>query len=126
MANGNYTVVVDGQRFNVSVFEGDVQNIQVAAPVQQVVQAPINQEPVQTTAPKVNYSGTEATAPVNGNVWKILVKEGDRVEKDQQIMILEAMKMEIDVVAPVSGTVSKILTEANKAVEEGAVLAIIS
>ena len=126
MSNGNYTVVVDGQRFNVSVFEGDVQNIQVAQPVQQVVQ----QAPVQAAAPvapsKPVYNGTEAIAPVNGNVWKILVKEGDRVEKDQQIMILEAMKMEIDVVAPVSGTISKILTEPSKAVEEGQTLAVIS
>ena len=126
MSNGNYTVVVDGQRFNVSVFEGDVQNIQVAQPVQQVVQ----QVPVQAAAPvapsKPVYNGTEAIAPVNGNVWKILVKEGDRVEKDQQIMILEAMKMEIDVVAPVSGTISKILTEPSKAVEEGQTLAVIS
>ncbi|MGJ0341247.1 biotin attachment protein [Aliarcobacter cryaerophilus] len=125
MSNGNYTVVVDGQRFNVSVFEGDVQNIQVAQPVQQVVQqAPIQAAPVAASKPV--YNGTEAIAPVNGNVWKILVKEGDRVEKDQQIMILEAMKMEIDVVAPVSGTISKILTEPSKAVEEGQTLAVIS
>ena len=130
MSNGNYTVVVDGQRFNVSVFEGDVQNIQVAQPVQQVVQqAPVQQAPVQAApvaASKPVYNGTEAIAPVNGNVWKILVKEGDRVEKDQQIMILEAMKMEIDVVAPVSGTISKILTEPSKAVEEGQTLAVIA
>ncbi|MFY9079063.1 biotin attachment protein [Aliarcobacter cryaerophilus] len=125
MSNGNYTVVVDGQRFNVSVFEGDVQNIQVAQPVQQVVQqAPVQAAPVAASKPV--YNGTEAIAPVNGNVWKILVKEGDRVEKDQQIMILEAMKMEIDVVAPVSGTISKILTEPSKAVEEGQTLAVIS
>ncbi|MCT7470037.1 biotin attachment protein [Aliarcobacter cryaerophilus] len=125
MSNGNYTVVVDGQRFNVSVFEGDVQNIQVAQPVQQVVQqAPVQSAPVAASKPV--YNGTEAIAPVNGNVWKILVKEGDRVEKDQQIMILEAMKMEIDVVAPVSGTISKILTEPSKAVEEGQTLAVIS
>ena len=125
MSNGNYTVVVDGQRFNVSVFEGDVQNIQVAQPVQQVVQqAPVQAAPVAASKPV--YNGTEAIAPVNGNVWKILVKEGDRVEKDQQIMILEAMKMEIDIVAPVSGTVSKILTEPSKAVEEGQTLAVIS
>ncbi|WP_141050136.1 biotin/lipoyl-containing protein [Aliarcobacter cryaerophilus] len=126
MSNGNYTVVVDGQRFNVSVFEGDVQNIQVAAPVQPVVQqqAPIQATPVAASKPV--YNGTEAIAPVNGNVWKILVKEGDRVEKDQQIMILEAMKMEIDVVAPVSGTISKILTEPSKAVEEGQTLAVIA
>ena len=129
MSNGNYTVVVDGQRFNVSVFEGDVQNIQVAQPVQQVVQQTPVQAPVQSApvaASKPVYNGTEAIAPVNGNVWKILVKEGDRVEKDQQIMILEAMKMEIDVVAPVSGTISKILTEPSKAVEEGQTLAVIS
>ena len=126
MSNGNYTVVVDGQRFNVSVFEGDVQNIQVAAPVQPVVQqqAPVQAAPVAPAKPV--YNGTEAIAPVNGNVWKILVKEGDRVEKDQQIMILEAMKMEIDVVAPVSGTISKILTEPSKAVEEGQTLAVIA
>ena len=130
MSNGNYTVVVDGQRFNVSVFEGDVQNIQVAQPVQQPVQQVVQQVPVQAAAPvapsKPVYNGTEAIAPVNGNVWKILVKEGDRVEKDQQIMILEAMKMEIDVVAPVSGTISKILTEPSKAVEEGQTLAVIA
>lgn len=125
MSNGNYTVVVDGQRFNVSVFEGDVQNIQVAQPVQQApVQAPVQTAPVAASKPV--YNGTEAIAPVNGNVWKILVKEGDRVEKDQQIMILEAMKMEIDVVAPISGTISKILTEPSKAVEEGQTLAVIS
>ncbi len=41
-------------------------------------------------------------------------------------MILEAMKMEIDVVAPVSGTISKILTEPSKAVEEGQTLAVIA
>ena len=124
MSNGNYTVVVDGQRFNVSVFEGDVQNIQVAQPVQQVVQQAPVAAPVAASKPV--YNGTEAIAPVNGNVWKILVKEGDRVEKDQQIMILEAMKMEIDVVAPVSGTISKILTEPSKAVEEGQTLAVIA
>lgn len=122
MSNGNYTVVVDGQRFNVSVFDGNVQNIQVAQPA-------VQQQTVQKTevvASKPTYSGNEVTAPVNGNVWKILVKEGDVVQKDQQIMILEAMKMEIDVVATANGTISKILTEPNKAVDEGQVLAVIA
>ena len=128
MANGNYTVVVDGQRFNVTVSEGIVDNIQVAQPVvQQVVQTPVQTAPVTQTAPaKPVYNGTEVAAAVNGNVWKILVKEGDRVEKDQQIMILEAMKMEIDIVAPVSGTISKILVEPATAVEEGQTLAVIA
>lgn len=124
MANGNYTVVVDGQRFNVSVAEGDA-NIQIAPVVQQ--QVVTQTAPVQNIAPtKPVYNGTEVPAAVNGNVWKILVKEGDRVEKDQQIMILEAMKMEIDIVAPVSGTISKILVETTKSVDEGQVLAVIA
>ena len=125
MANGNYTVIVDGQRFNVTVADGDA-NIQVAPVAQQVVQAPVQTQTAPVTPAKPTYNGTEVPAAVNGNVWKILVKEGDRVEKDQQIMILEAMKMEIDIVAPASGTISKILTESGKSVEEGQVLAVIA
>ncbi len=125
MANGNYTVIVDGQRFNVTVADGDA-NIQVAPVAQQVVQAPVQTQTAPATPTKPTYNGTEVPAAVNGNVWKILVKEGDRVEKDQQIMILEAMKMEIDIVAPASGTISKILTESGKSVEEGQVLAVIA
>jgi pyruvate carboxylase subunit B len=47
------------------------------------------------------------------------------VEKDQQIMILEAMKMEIDITAPVSGVISKILVNTTDSVEEGQSLAFI-
>ncbi len=73
-----------------------------------------------------NGSGTEVPAVVNGAVWKILVKVGDKVEKDQQIMILEAMKMEIDINAPESGTIKEILVNPNATVEEGQTLAIIA
>lgn len=127
-ASGNYTVVVDGQKFNVTIAEGNA-NIQVtpvattapvaAAPVAQVV----TPAPVAATTPA--YSGTVVPAAVNGAVWKILVKEGDRVEKDQQIMILEAMKMEIDITAPVAGVITKILVNTTDAVEEGQSLAFI-
>ena len=126
-ANGNYTVVVDGQRFNVSVTEGNG-NIQVtpAPVVQQVVQQPVvTPAPVAAPAPVTSINGTEVPASVNGAVWKILVKEGDRVEKDQQIMILEAMKMEIDITAPVSGVVTKVLVNNAQTVDEGQTLAII-
>ena len=129
-ASGNYTVVVDGQRFNVSITEGNG-NIQVTpAPVAPVVQQVV-QQPVVTPAPvaapvaAAPISGTAAVAAVNGAVWKVLVNVGDRVEKDQQIVILEAMKMEIDVVAPVAGTVTKILVNTTDAVEEGQPLVVI-
>jgi pyruvate carboxylase subunit B len=114
-ASGNYTVVVDGQKFNVTVAEGDA-NIQIT--------------PAETSKKETVETSTEnqqeVPAAVNGNVWKILVKEGEKVEKDQKLMILEAMKMEIDITAPQAGTVSKILVSQNEAVDEGQSLAIIS
>jgi pyruvate carboxylase subunit B len=118
MADGNYTVVVDGKKFSVQVAQGDV-DIQVAAPAATEA-APA----AQAAAPAAG--GTEVGASVNGNVWKILVNVGDKVEKGQVISILEAMKMEIDIEAPVSGTISSIAVKPNDAVEEGQVLATIS
>ncbi|MEU5848481.1 biotin/lipoyl-binding carrier protein [Saccharopolyspora shandongensis] len=44
-------------------------------------------------------------ADMGANVWKILVKQGDRVENEEPLMILEAMKMEIPILAEESGTV---------------------
>jgi len=117
-ANGNYTVVVDGQKFNVSIAEGNA-DIQVT-PVAASSEAPAAAAPAAS-----NGEGVEVPAVVNGAVWKILVKEGEKVEKDQQIMILEAMKMEIDINAPAAGTIKQILVGPNAAVEEGQTLAII-
>lgn len=126
MANGNYTVLVDGQRFNVTVLEGNA-DIQVnPIPMQQVTQPVITQQAASVTKDEPTYNGTPVPAAVNGSVWKILVKEGDKVQKNQQIMILEAMKMEIDITAPVSGTISKILVEPSQSVEEGKTVAVIS
>ena len=118
-ANGNYTVVVDGQKFNVTIAEGNA-DIQIT-PV-----ASSNEATSISTPSTTNGSETEVPAVVNGAVWKILVKVGDKVEKDQQIMILEAMKMEIDINAPESGTVKEILVNPNATVEEGQTLAIIA
>ncbi len=114
-ASGNYTVVVDGQKFNVTVAEGNA-DIQIT---------PVAQTETQTSC-AASGNGEEVPAAVNGNVWKVLVKEGEKIEKDQTIMILEAMKMEIDINSPVAGTVSKILVSQNQVVEEGQPLAIIS
>ena len=118
MADGNYTVVVDGKKFSVQVAQGDV-DIQVAAPVAAAA-------PVETAAaPAPAAGGTEVGATVNGNVWKILVNVGDKVEAGQVVSILEAMKMEIDVEAPCSGTVTAVPAKPNDAVEEGQTLVVI-
>ena len=125
-ASGNYTVIVDGQKFNVTIAEGNDANIQVT-PVSNTTSAPVTAAPVAASTALVssNGNGTEVPAAVNGAVWKILVKEGDMVEADQQIMILEAMKMEIDINAPVAGKITKILVNNTQSVEEGQTLAII-
>jgi pyruvate carboxylase subunit B len=128
-ASGNYTVVVDGQRFNVTIAEGNA-DIQVtpAPVVQQTVATPtpVAQVVTPVAAPVTQaYSGTAVPAAVNGAVWKILVNEGDTVAKDQQIMILEAMKMEIEIIAPVAGVISRILVNTTDSVEEGQALAFI-
>ena len=125
-ASGNYTVIVDGQKFNVTIAEGSDANIQVT-PVSNIT-APVSAAPVAApvaSTPASSAGGTEVPAAVNGAVWKILVKEGDYVEADQQIMILEAMKMEIDINAPVAGKITKILVNNTQTVEEGQTLAII-
>lgn len=45
------------------------------------------------------------TAPMLGKVWKLVAQPGQRVEEEETVLILEAMKMEIEVVAPAAGTV---------------------
>ncbi|MFX3625495.1 MAG: acetyl-CoA carboxylase biotin carboxyl carrier protein subunit [Ectobacillus sp.] len=62
-------------------------------------------------------------ASMAGNVWKIVVNVGDTVEEDQDIVILESMKMEIPIAAEESGTVVKLLVQEGDFVNEGDVLA---
>lgn len=64
----------------------------------------------------------EVKAELVGNVWKIVTKAGDRVTEDQTLLILESMKMEIEVVAPKAGVVVEILVKETDIVKEGQVL----
>jgi pyruvate carboxylase subunit B len=119
-STGNYTVVVDGQKFNVTVAEGNA-DIQVT-PMQTTTTAA--SAPTTTAAP-VSGNGVEVGATVSGNVWKVTKNVGDKVAKGDVVAILEAMKMEIDVEAPVDGTIKAFLVKQSEAVEEGQTIAII-
>lgn len=55
---------------------------------------------------------------MSGNVWKLLVKEGDQVEVGQDVVILESMKMEIPIAAEVAGTVKNVLIEEGQFINE--------
>jgi len=116
MGNGSYTVVVDGQKFSVQVAEGDA-DIQVTA---------VNGESAApAAAPAASGNDVEIKALLPGNVWKIVANPGQSVNEGDVIMILESMKMEIDVVAPKGGVIKSINVATNDKVVEGQVVAVL-
>ncbi len=115
---GTYTVVVDGQKYSVQVAEGDA-NIQVTE---------ANGETTadsQSAPAAASGSETEIKALLPGNVWKIVANPGQSVNEGDVILILESMKMEIDVVAPRGGVVKSINVATNDKVVEGQTVAIL-
>ena len=68
----------------------------------------------------------EITAPLAGKIWKILVKVGDQVQVEDELMILEAMKMENPVYAPVDGRIAEIKVSEGDQVEPNQVLMVIA
>lgn len=67
----------------------------------------------------------EIESEVTGNVWKVEVQAGARVDAGDVLMILESMKMEIPVEAPEDGTVAELRVAEEDAVEEDQVIAIL-
>jgi biotin carboxyl carrier protein len=68
---------------------------------------------------------TEVLVPLAGNIWVVLVNEGDEVEEDDELLVIEALKMENPVYAPCDGTVSEIRVKKGDVVEDDDVLMII-
>jgi len=68
---------------------------------------------------------SEITAPMGGKVLDVKVKVGDTVNKNDEVAILEAMKMELPIVATASGTVKEVKCNKGDAVEAGAVLLVL-
>ena len=114
MAAGNYTVVVDGQKFSVQVAEG-------SGDVQVVATEGASAAPADTGS----GVGMDIKALLPGAVWKIVANPGQSVAEGETILILESMKMEIDVVAPKGGVVKSINVAVNDKVVEGQVVAVI-
>jgi pyruvate carboxylase subunit B len=111
--SGSYTVVVDGKSYSVQVAEGDAE----------ITVAPTS-APVAATPVVAGGKGSiEINSQTPGNVWKILKAAGDSVNEGEQIMILEAMKMEIDIVAEKAGVIKSIEVNTNDAVIDGQLLA---
>lgn len=68
---------------------------------------------------------TPVTVPMVGKIVSVSVKTGDKVQEDDQIAVLEAMKMEMPIVAPVAGVIKELHVSAGQEVEAEATIAII-
>ncbi len=109
-----YTVELEGKAFVVKVSEGgDVTHI---APTAAPATAPVAQT---APAPAVSSTGTAVTAPMAGNIWKVVATEGQTVAEGDVLFILEAMKMETEVRANLAGTVRGICVKAGDSVAVG-------
>ena len=104
-----YTVELEGKAFVVKVSEGgDISHVATTAP-----QAASQATPAPATG------GTPVTAPMAGNIWKVVATEGQTVAAGDVLFILEAMKMETEVKAAQAGTVRGICVKAGDAVAVG-------
>ena len=68
---------------------------------------------------------TDVEAPLAGNIWEVLVKVGDNVEEEDELVIIEALKMENPVYSPCDGTIKEINVAKGDVIEEDHVLIII-
>ena len=101
--SGRYSVVVNGSRYNVEVSEGFNDSIQVKSITEVEGKSVKNAKSAVAGATE-----NDIVASLPGAVHKILVSAGDHVKKGQAIVVLEAMKMEIEVKAPKDGIIGSI------------------
>ena len=90
-----------------------------AAPAPKAAPAPA---PAPAPAAAPSAGGQTVEAPMPGKILNIKVSEGQAVKFGEVVVIMEAMKMETEIVAPADGTVSKILVKAGDSVDTGAAL----
>jgi len=116
-----YTITVNGNVYDVTVEEGaGVAAVPVAAP--KAAPAAPKAAP-KAAAPAGAQGGVKINAPMPGKILGIKANAGQVVKKGDVILVLEAMKMENEIVAPQDGTVASINTSVGEQVEAGAVLA---
>ena len=116
--SGRYSVVVNGSRYNVEVSEGFNDSIQVKSITEVEGKSVKNAKSAAAGAAE-----NDIVASLPGAVHKILVSAGDHVKKGQAIVVLEAMKMEIEVKAPKDGIIGSIEVSKGQSVANNQVVA---
>ena len=77
-------------------------------------------------APAVTGAGEAVTAPMPGNILKVNVNVGDKVKEGQCLVVLEAMKMENEIMAPKDATVTQVVVSKGSTVDTGAPLVVLA
>ncbi len=111
----NFLVNVNGTSYQIGVEEIDGK----AAPAPAA--APAAPAPAAAPAP-VAAADKTVSAPMPGNILSVNVKSGDVVKSGDTLMILEAMKMENEILAPADGTIDQVFVQKGSTVETGAAL----
>ena len=120
-----YNVTVNGTAYEITLEVVDAADVK-AAPAPAAPAAPAA-APVQAAPVAAAPAGGETVnAPMPGNILAVNVQNGSSVKKGDVLMILEAMKMENEIMAPCDGTVSSVNVQKGNSVETGAVLCVIS
>jgi acetyl-CoA/propionyl-CoA carboxylase, biotin carboxylase, biotin carboxyl carrier protein len=126
----SYTVEVSGKRFDVRVLgpAGGAGAVAGASNGAVPVDAALARAPRRSRRSESSAGGGPDTlvAPLQGNMWKVLVKQGDTVEEGQLLCIIEAMKMENEITAHKAGTISELPIVEGAAIQAGAPIATIT
>lgn len=116
----NYTITVNGTPYNVTVEEGSSSAAPVAsAPAPAPAAAPAPQAAPKAAPVPAAAGSVKVDAPMPGNILDVKVSNGTAVKAGQVLVILEAMKMENEIVAPQDGTVASINVNKGDTVEAG-------
>ncbi len=132
-----FKFTIRGNEYEVQInsFEDNIAEIDVNGSIYQVELAEqvkttktpklVRSQPVQTkeVSMKPVAGMSKVEAPLPGTIFKLHIKEGDTVKKGQVIMIMEAMKMENNILAEIDGVVKKVLVSEGASVLQGDVLA---
>ena len=115
----NYRVIFNGVEYEIGIEQIEAGQ---AASVQSAPQAAL--APTSHLQPKAQPAkiGEEAKAPMPGAILSVGVKQGDLVKKGQVILILEAMKMENEILSPRDGMVASLAVQSGQSVETGSLL----
>ena len=129
-----YKVTLNGRTYEVEVEHGKAMLLDE---YEAIAPAPVAAAPAAApvaaaapaaapAAPAVTGAGEAVTAPMPGNILKVNVNVGDKVKEGQVLVVLEAMKMENEIMAPKDATITQVVVSKGSTVDTGAPLVVLA